>query len=125
MSASQHTPVPWSQLPQNGAGPMIVHDFETGNQMNPIGYRLIAHMLQRRDSLDEDQANGDFIVRACNAHDDLVAALRALLSNPHLDLGDLVYDVREAEGLGWEGPSVKAWSDAVTAAKAALAKVTS
>jgi hypothetical protein len=48
---------------------------------------------------------------------DAIAALRALLTNEHIDLGDLVYQVREREGEGWDGPSVKAWSDAVVAAK--------
>ena len=39
------------------------------------------------------------------------AALRGLMTNPHINLGDLVYDVREREGKGWDGPDVKAWSD--------------
>lgn len=52
----------------------------------------------------------------------LRAALVALTTNPHLNLGDLVYTVREREELGWEGPAVKAWSDAVQAADAALRK---
>lgn len=46
--------------------------------------------------------------------------LRRLMTNPHLNLGDRVYDVREREGLGWEGPSVKAWSDAVSDAREIL-----
>lgn len=50
----------------------------------------------------------------------LAKALQALMTNSHVDLGDLVYTVREREGQGWEGPAVKAWSDAVVAAKAAL-----
>ncbi len=49
-------------------------------------------------------------------------ALEALTTHPHVSLGDLVYAVREREGEGWEGPAVKAWSDAVKAAAAALAK---
>lgn len=61
---SKHTPGPWACLPQNGAGPMIVHEFETGNQMNPTGYRLIAHMLQRKDSLEQDRANAAVIAAA-------------------------------------------------------------
>ena len=28
------------------------------------------------------------------------------------NLGDFIYDIREREGLGWEGPKVQAWSDA-------------
>ncbi len=51
---------------------------------------------------------------------DSIAALRALTTNPHLSLGDLVYTVREHELEGWDGPAVKAWSDAVIAADAVL-----
>lgn len=51
---------------------------------------------------------------------DLIQVARALVSNEYVDLGDLVYQVREREGLGWNGPSVKQWSDAVQALKAAL-----
>ncbi len=51
---------------------------------------------------------------------ELEECLRALLTNPHMDLGDRVYDIREREGLGWEGPSVQAWGGAVTKAKQLL-----
>jgi hypothetical protein len=50
----------------------------------------------------------------------LKGVIRALTSNPHVDLGDLVYQVREREGQGWDGPAVKAWSDAVEAAHKAV-----
>ena len=52
----------------------------------------------------------------------LLAALLLLTGNPHIDLGDLVYQVREREGKGWDGPAVLAWSQGVTSAKAAIAK---
>lgn len=39
--------------------------------------------------------------------------LRRLTTNEYLCLGDLVYDVRESEGKGWDGPWVKAWGQAV------------
>ncbi len=32
--------------------------------------------------------------------------------NEVCDLGDLIYHVRECEGLGWDGPKVQAWADA-------------
>lgn len=73
---STRTPGPWEALPQNGAGPMLVHRYATGQQMKPTALRLIAHLLERGSSLSEDQANATFIVTACNAHDELVAALR-------------------------------------------------
>ena len=41
---------------------------------------------------------------------DALQILREL--NDIVNLGDLVYHVRENEGLGWEDPKVKAWSDA-------------
>lgn len=58
------TPGPWEVLPQSGAGPMIVHRFDTGNQMNPTGLRLISHMLERRDSLSMDMENAALIAAA-------------------------------------------------------------
>lgn len=43
----------------------------------------------------------------------LYEALKALFDNHHVSLGDLVYQVREREGEGWDGPCVKQWGDAV------------
>ena len=40
---------------------------------------------------------------------ELNEALRELLRQ---NIGDYVYDVRERELMGWEGPKVKAWSHA-------------
>lgn len=51
---------------------------------------------------------------------DAIAALRALMTHPHLCLGDLIYEVRESEGEGWDGPGVKLWSDTVVAAEKLL-----
>jgi hypothetical protein len=40
-------------------------------------------------------------------------ALRVLYDlSQVMELGDLVYDIREREGQGWEGPKVQAWSNA-------------
>lgn len=52
-----------------------------------------------------------------SAESEALAVLRALMTNPHIDLGDQIYVVREHEGQGWDGPAVQAWSDAVTAAE--------
>ena len=68
---SGHTAGPWTEVPQDGAGPMIAHRFETGKQMNPTGLRLICHMLERRASFSEDQANARLIAAA----PELLAAL--------------------------------------------------
>lgn len=47
-------------------------------------------------------------------------ALKGLMENPKIDLGDLVYIVKERECEGWDGPNVVAWSNAVQLARAAL-----
>lgn len=52
--------------------------------------------------------------------EELERILKGLTTNPHLDLGDLVYDIREREGEGWDGPAVAMWSNAVMAANVAL-----
>lgn len=51
---------------------------------------------------------------------EVIDILRGLLRNPSMNLGDRVYDVREREGLGWDGPNVKAWGAAVTKAESTL-----
>lgn len=54
---------------------------------------------------------------AADRIEELIAVIQSLISNPSIDLGDQAYAVRESEGLGWEGPDVTAWSNAVTAAE--------
>jgi hypothetical protein len=63
--------------------------------------------------------DGGAVVMASD-YDAAIAVLRALTTNPHLDLGDLVYTVRERELQGWDGPAVTAWSDAVLAVQQLL-----
>lgn len=108
-----HTPGPWKWLGEPGKR----------GTLNSASGEVIEHapyegMWFARYNAEEDAANARLIAAA----PELFVALKALTSNPHLDLGDETYQVREREGLGWEGPSVKAWSDAVSAARAALAK---
>ncbi len=62
------------------------------------------------------------LARLIIQRDELLKALKALMSNPHVDLGSLVYRVRESEGEGWNGPWVKAWSMAVQFAAEAILK---
>lgn len=58
-----------------------------------------------------------------DALDQAERAIEAVNANPHVSLADLVYKVRESELLGWEGPAVKQWQNAVVALDAALAKL--
>jgi hypothetical protein len=62
------------------------------------------------------------IVDLRKQRDDLLGAAKAIATSKHVNLGDLVYQVREREGSGWDGPEVKKWSDAVQAFNAAIAR---
>jgi len=55
---------------------MLARVIETGEQMQPTRLRLIAHLLERGNSLDEDRKNAEFIVKAVNLHDQLLAACK-------------------------------------------------
>lgn len=49
---------------------------------------------------------------------DALDVLRRLMHNPSICLADEIYAVREDEGLGWDGPNVKAWAAAIKDAEA-------
>lgn len=53
-------------------------------------------------------------------HEAMLGALLLLTGNPHINLGDCIYQVREREGKGWDGPAVLAWSQGITAAEDAI-----
>lgn len=61
---SKHTPGQWEIIPQSIGGSIIAHPFETSQQLNPTGLRLICQMWQRGSSLAEDQANASLIAAA-------------------------------------------------------------
>lgn len=90
---SKHTPTPWNykQAYANGAGAFIGPDGK--------GIACITSSTKR----DNNAANAAHIVRCVNAHDELVAALRALLK-------------AHGERTSWASESL--WD----AARAALAK---
>lgn len=49
---------------------------------------------------------------------DLVKAVKVLVRSPYVNLDRIVYEVREAEGAGWEGAEVKRVSDALNVIEA-------
>jgi len=85
---------------------------------NPAGLSNVASM---NAGLDAEYALS--LARMFAAAPDMLAALEAISSNPHCDLGSLVYKVRDSELEGWDGPAVTAWGNAVEAVTAVLAKV--
>lgn len=79
MNEPKHTPPPWKTLHEagnNGFANTIAGDFTD----LPTGERAqytIGHLGRIGEKVsDVDEANAAFIVRACNAHDELIAALQ-------------------------------------------------
>lgn len=70
---AQHTPLPWKQHTGNG---------KTYANVRGADDRWVADCGSRSD--DIAQANAAFIVRACNCHDDLLAALQNALASLHI-----------------------------------------
>ena len=90
METPKHTPGPWKAVRDNSHLRLQQWDVYADNGRG----KLLAEVLG-----DNAEANADFIVRACNAHDDLLAALRGL-TNALFETGlatlpgDAAFDVR-------------------------------
>ncbi len=76
MSESKHTPVPWS-VRDNENGTLVINATEPdGSPCQPA---------RINGNADDEvygpvtRANAEFIVRACNAHDDLLEACKAIV----------------------------------------------
>ena len=84
MSKQTHTytPGPWSRVPQTSGGDLIAREYATGKQMSPKGLRMIAFMMARGNSLEQDEANARLIAAAPvtkQERDELRAALEQVL----------------------------------------------
>lgn len=54
---------------------------------------------------------------------ELQEALKGLMENPSIALEDKIYDVRDREGKGWDGPDVIAWGKAIDQAAKLLKRL--
>ena len=99
MSNTQHTPTPWSCIPPGNpeSNPSWAIEFLNGFIVSTLG--------------GNDQANAEFIVKACNCHDDLLAACKDTLADVDFYLTDVDWASRH-----------KNWQDRVTQLRAAIAK---
>jgi hypothetical protein len=61
------TPDEWRIVPQNDGSAMIAREYETGNQMEPKGLRIVGLIMARWNSLPMDEANAELIVALRNA----------------------------------------------------------
>jgi len=71
----KHTPTPWRIQPESGEYPDPYWIEKEGTE--GLDYRRI---LGITDDWDEGWANAKFIVKACNAHDELLEACKLLIA---------------------------------------------
>ncbi|WP_036305437.1 hypothetical protein [Methylopila sp. 73B] len=100
---SAHTPTPWAVC---GSDEHWI-DIKPAREKRRISLSIATVATCTVDA----EANAAFIVRACNAHDDLVAALKAMVS-------DAVELAESGDAGFWDAEKVPA----VIAARAALAR---
>jgi hypothetical protein len=115
----QHTPAPW----EVGIGRI----YKDGKPIESEYFvrREDDDTAIASDIVNPDTGGTDEVARAnaqlMAAAPDLLEALQALTKEP---LGDFIYDVRESEQLGWDGPRVKNWARGVDKATQAITKAT-
>lgn len=122
--SAKHTPGPWHDNDtHDGEGPMAVWTSRSSGKFICCAQYPFPNSPRRdREEVSDDERVAN--IRLIAAAPELLEALIAISTHPHINLGDLVYSVREAEGEGWEGPQVAAWSSACESVKAAIAKAT-
>jgi hypothetical protein len=77
MSNAKHTPTPWWVAQSAGPGILAVDAIDPADG-NLFAVCEIFGINDMREHSPEAEANAAFIVRACNCHNQLVAALKAL-----------------------------------------------
>ena len=78
-----HTPLPWSvALPGERVAFPECHI--TGANGRPVSTTI--YPLAPANWRSEDAANAEFIVRACNAYAELLAALQVMTLTPHINV---------------------------------------
>jgi hypothetical protein len=89
LNKSEHTPTPW-HIEQARDGHFMIHETEGKSGVHEIS---LAHVKEER--------NAAFIVRAVNAHEELLATLRTakgLMNVQGMDLGFINEAIAKAEG---------------------------
>lgn len=111
-TTAKHSPTPWKVLPDThkiGGHPNHLFRFiATANWTEDDGdFSATGEIIAKLTDSQNIAANASFIVRACNAHDDLLAALKNLLggielqgvfSHDHPDLVAARAAIRKAGG---------------------------
>ena len=115
MTASKHTPTPWAILDSER---LIVGRDEGCGTETPTA-DCLAEIVYKTPGLpnrETREANAAFIIQACNAHEDLLEALRGIV-----DRMEVLAD--DAEECGYDQRAENTRKD-IAAARAAIAKAT-
>ena len=77
-----HTPTPWAVQESEG----IIWISENGKRERSVVYPRGS--LGGKETVDIFKQNAEFIVLACNLHDDLIAAVKAFIEYDNSDVND-------------------------------------
>jgi hypothetical protein len=76
MSESKHTPIPYFVSVNDDNVDIVIRACED-QEYEPIICNCSVDSANLEDEMSTDAANAEFIVRACNSHDALLAACKA------------------------------------------------
>jgi hypothetical protein len=76
----------------------------------PIRIKQLSHFEENCHMLGVDLADEKAYHETVNK---VLNAIYAIITNPHADLGDMIYKVREGADGDWNAPEVTSWSEAV------------
>lgn len=95
--AADHTELPWATFPLPGCN-WGIHHASPGHLG---GMHADVNCLNRKtiEAIEQAEANAKFIVRACNNHAKLIAALRRLTETRDACLGSKAYDEAHVSAL--------------------------
>ena len=81
MADTQHTPTPWS-IGGLSSNPGEGHVIESDSADRTIAWTANSYCASNDEEYisQEDEANADFIIQACNSHDALVEVLETLMA---------------------------------------------
>jgi hypothetical protein len=113
-----YSPLPWHVVGANEPGEARTHGIECDDGWTIADMNDDAFTENESDS-GRALVNAEFIVRACNSHQELVAALEALMAD--IDSGVLVRDITRDAEPGWH-MRMLAFVGRLHAAQAAVAK---
>ena len=114
---TEHTPLPWDVSEQEwGDGPIYVVQFEHPDfTVSDIATAWTKDSHERPDMPLPAKANAEYIVRACNAYPELVAALEAIAK-------DIYNTVDGPDGSGVYAFAVSRHAEALLSAALAKAR---